>query len=431
MSSFSDPRWFDHEAVVERADAICCAVPQTDGCYLSHALTGSGTELDVVTLRIVDGPMSGRHAGLLIWPPRSAADRERALGPLAAAVDRDDLERRLRTATLRCRLETSPYGELEVRRIWDVVEEHPLPDPTGPTIISVPADLLPDTPPQSSMTRVHVIRSADEVQQAVELLRDAAVVGLDIETACTRLPPDQRELRDAFEPWNGSVRLVQVATTGSDGIINALVVDCWSVDPGPLLRLIGDGRRVLAHNGRFEQSWIKYRWDVEFTDLFDTCAWWTVIARHLDNAGFVHGVEDAKLVTVAERFLNVELDKSFQTSDWTLDNLSEGQFAYAGEDAAVLLPLAVLLEQMGETLGCGEQAAMASRAGVRRAAISAKFAAQRRPDEREEALALIAAAASPDDLTSAGAMIRRLVLGAPSRMIVGGAYRDRRAALTP
>ena len=251
----------------------------------------------------------------------------------------------------------------------------------------------------------------------------------DIETACTRLPPEQREDRAAFEPWNGTVRLVQIAAPGPDGGAISLVLDCWAVDPAPLLRLLGDGRRVLAHNARFEQSWITYRWGVDLGDLLDTCAWWTVIAGHLAAAGVDHGVEDAKLVTLAERFLRAELDKSFQTSDWAQETLSEGQLAYAGEDAAVLLPLAELLERMGATLGCTEQARLASLAGIRRAAWTTSFGAERNPDEQEEALAMIASAASSDDLAEAGALMRRMVLSATSRKSVADAYRARRAAL--
>ena len=428
MSAFSDPRWFDREAAVEREEVVCRAVPQDDGAIVRPAETQSGSPLDVVTFRICEGPRTGRHAGLLLWPPRSPADRERVLGPLAAC-DAAELEQRLAGTAVRCRLETSPFGELEVRRVLDVAPDTPIPDAAGPVPPEVRADILPPPLPEPPATRIHVIRTPAEVEQAVELLQGQPVLGLDIETACTRLPPDEREDRAAFDPWNGTVRLVQLAAPGPEGGAVAIVLDCWEVDPGPLLRLLGDGRRVIAHNARFEQSWITYRWDVELVGLFDTCAWWTVIARHLEAAGVDHGVEDAKLVTLAERFLRAELDKSFQTSDWAQEELSEGQLAYAGEDAAVLLPLADLLEQIGNELGCAAQAEAASRAGARRAAWTASFGAERESDEREEALAMIAEAASVDDLAQAGAFMRRMVLSAASRAAVAEAYRSRRAAL--
>lgn len=429
MSAFSDPRWFDRDGAVERADVACRAVPQPDGSLIRAAETQSGAPLDVVTFRICEGPLTGRHAGLLIWPPRSQADRERTLGPLADAEDREELERRLAGTTLRCRVETSPFGELEVRKLLDAAGDCDVPEAAGPHPPLVREDLLPPTPPEAPAWTIHVVRSAAEVQQAADLLRDAPVLGLDIETACTRLPPEEREERAAFDPWNGTVRLVQIAAPGPDGSPIAIVLDCWDVDPGPLLQLLADGRRVIAHNARFEQSWIAYRWGVEIAGLFDTCAWWTVIAGHLDAAGFAHGLEDAKLVSLAARFLNAELDKTFQTSDWSQEELSEGQLAYAGEDAAILLPLASLLEELGEELGCAEQARLASLAGGRRAAWTTKFAAERNGDEREEALAMIASANAPADLEQAGAIMRRMVLSHASRGAVADAYRERRAAL--
>ena len=429
MSGFSDPRWFDRDGAVDRAEVVCRAVPQDDGTYIRAAETKSGAPLDVVTFRVCEGPLAGRHAGLLVWPPRTAADRERALGPLGSTADRDELEQRLATAAVRCRVETSPFGDLEVRRLLDLAPDCALPDAAGPQPPAVRDDLLPPAPPEAPAWTTRILRSADEVQEAAQLLRDQPALAVDIETACTRLPPDEREGRGAFEPWNGTVRLVQIAAPGPDGSPIAVVVDCWELDPAPLLALLGDGRRVIAHNAKFEQTWIAYRWGVELGGLFDTCAWWSVIARHLDAAGFDHGVEDAKLVTLAARFLGAELDKTFQTSDWSQEELSDGQLAYAAEDAAILLPLAVILEQLGEELGCTDQARLASLAGARRVLWTTKLGAEREPDEREEALAMIGSASSAADLEQAGAIMRRMVLSAASRQAVAAAYRARRSAL--
>ena len=208
VSAFSDPRWFDREAAVDREDVICRAVPQDDGGYIRHAETQSGLQLDVVTFRVCEGPLSGHHAGLLIWPPRNAADRERALGALASTPD-DHLAARLADVAVRCRLETSPFGELEVRKLLEVVTDIELPEAAGPNPPMVREDLLPPRPPEPPVTTIKVLRTPDEVLQAVDLLKDQPVLGFDIETACTRLPPEQREDRAAFEPWNGTVRLVQ------------------------------------------------------------------------------------------------------------------------------------------------------------------------------------------------------------------------------
>jgi hypothetical protein len=384
----------------------------------------------VLTLRVAEGPLRGRHAGLLIWPPRSPAERERTLGPLADADGPDDLERRLAAMTLRCRLETGPFGDLEVRRVLEAVDELPIPAASGPVPPTADAGILPARPPDAAAPTVRVLRDADEIREAAELLADAPRLALDIETACTRLPPERREERDAFEPWNGTVRLVQIAAPGPDGAPIAVIADCWEADPGPLLRLLGTpGREVVAHNARFEQSWLMYRWGVELAEVVDTCAWWSVIARHLAAAGVETGVEDARLVSLADRIVGLELDKSYQTSDWAAEDLSEGQLAYAGLDAAVLLPLADSLERIGGELGCVEQARLASRAGARRAAYAASLAAERSSDERDEALRMLDDAASTADLGAIGAAMRRMVLSRSSREALAAAFRARRADL--
>jgi hypothetical protein len=430
VAAFSDPRWFDREGAVERAEVACRAVPQADGSMIRHAQTQSGGELDVVTLRVAEGPLTGRHAGLLIWPPRRPGDLERTLGPLAAVDDLEELAERLATATVRCRLETSPFGDLEVRRILELAPELPVPEPAGPVPPDVPDGLLPAAPTEPPQARVQVIRDAAQVREAAELLAGMPVLAVDIETACTRLPPDRREERDAFEPWNGTVRLVQVAAPAPDGGLAAIVIDCWEADPLPVLRLLGEpGREVIAHNAKFEQSWIAYRWGIEFSAVIDTMAWWSVIASHLQAAGVEHGVEDARLVTLVERFIGLELDKSYQTSNWSLEELSAGQLEYAGLDAAVLVPLADVLAEVGGALGCAEQARIASLACARRAAVSIRFGADRNPDELDEARAMIAHAASAADLETAGALMRRMALRAASREALADDYRARRQAL--
>lgn len=430
MAAFSDPRWFDRDGAVEHAEVACRAVPQADGSMIRHAHTQSGGELDVVTVRVAEGPLSGRHAGLLIWPPRRPGDLQRTLGPLAAVDDLDELAVRLAATTLRCRLETSPFGDLEVRKVLAIAPDLPVPEPAGPVPPEVPDGLLPAPPAEPPVARVQVIRDAAQVQEAARLLGDLPVLAVDIETACTRLPPERREERDAFEPWNGTVRLVQVAAPAPDGGLAAIVIDCWEADPLPVLRLLGEpGRRVIAHNAKFEQSWIAYRWGIEFDAVVDTMAWWSVIAGHLGAAGVEHGVEDARLVTLVERFIGLELDKSFQTSDWSLEELSAGQLEYAGLDAAVLVPLAATLEAIGTALGCAEQARIASLACARRALGTIHFGAERHPDEADEARAMIAQAVSAADLETAGALMRRMALRAQSRSELADVYRARRQAL--
>jgi hypothetical protein len=180
VSAFSDPRWFDREAAVEREDVVCRAVPQADGGYLRAAETQSGGHLSVATFRICEGPLTGHHAGLLLWPPRNAADRERALGALADTPD-ERLEERLAETAVRCRIETSPFGELEVRKVLEIAPACELPPPAGPNPPIVREDVLPPQPPEAPATRIMVLRDADEWASTVSMVsRDCGLHTWDL-----------------------------------------------------------------------------------------------------------------------------------------------------------------------------------------------------------------------------------------------------------
>lgn len=429
MDPLTDPRAFDRAAVLpERADLLCRAVPGEDGEIVRSTTTTNGTPVDAVTFRILEGVLAGRHAALLIWPSRRPDEvpyAVEALGP-----DRASYPERLRDQTFVAALETGPFGELEVRRLIATAPDTALVESLDPAIVDVPADLLPPPPPTPPPIHVRPLASGAEIEEAAQLLREASVLAVDIETACTRLPPERREERAAFEPVNGTVRLIQIAGHAADGALVTVIVDCWTHDPGPLLRVLAEAERVIAHNARFEQSWLAFRWDLELPGIFDTCAWWMVIARHLERAGFEHGLPDARLSTLAQRFCGIELDKSFQTSDWSQEELSAGQLEYAGIDAAVLLPLATLLERIGNELGCDAQARAASLAGARRALAAGRRSARLDEDESTTAGEQLVAARDIGELDQAAARLRRTVLGAASRERLGRLYRERRAALS-
>lgn len=429
MSALSDPRWFDRAAVAAPGtEVVCRAVPAEDGAILAARETANGTPVSAVTFRILDGPLEGHHAGLLLWPPRRP---DEIPWPVEILAGSDDLSASLAGEAFRAEVETGPFGELEVRKLIGRAGDLPLVDIEDARSDAVPAVRLPEPPEVPAPVRVHVLRDASEIEEAAALLARAPMIALDIETACTRLPPERREERAAFEPVNGTVRLLQLAAWNDEGEAVAIIADCWDLDPAPLLRVLSDAPRVIAHNARFEQSWLAYRWDLALPAVFDTCAWWMIIARHLDGAGVDHGVPDARLQTLAARFCAEELDKTFQTSDWGREELSDGQLEYAGRDAAVLLPLQGILQDIGSALGCVDQATAASTAGARRALAGARRSAARDQDELDEARAILTGATTLADLDRGTALLRRMALSADSRERLGPLYRERRQALSP
>src|SRR5919202_5500484 len=175
-----------------------------------------------------------------------------------------------------------------------------------------------------SATDYKLIGTADELRAACEELSRADAVGFDTETT-------------SLDPYAGRVRLAQLsAPSGATWLVDLdrfADGDAAKAESlAPLRRLLAAPRPVkVAHNAKFDAKWVKRHLGVELGGVFDT-----MLASQLVSAGETedrHG-----LATVVERYLNEEMDKSQQLSDWS-GELSEAQLEYAARDAAVMLPL--------------------------------------------------------------------------------------------
>lgn len=154
---------------------------------------------------------------------------------------------------------------------------------------------------------------SDETQarQAVEGLNLEITVGLDTETY-----------------WDASmnrshVSLIQIAPRAGD----VLVFDIFSVDVEILRPLIeSTGVTMVAHNARFDEGML--------------------IGAGLRPAGFVDTLRLARsalrlpsysLAGVCAHLFGIELDKSFQKSNWRRRPLTRAQLEYAALDAHITL----------------------------------------------------------------------------------------------
>ncbi len=144
-----------------------------------------------------------------------------------------------------------------------------------------------------------------------ELLREEAIA-LDVETTLD---------------W-GTLCLAQVAT----GDFNA-VIDVFEIgDLAPFFLVLEDPAvRVIIHNAPFERG-VLGRYGCQITSIFDTLA----ASRRLRGYRIPGG---HSLRAVCRRELGFELDKSYQTCDWTRRPLTPGQLNYAALDAEVLIDL--------------------------------------------------------------------------------------------
>src|SRR5215831_1433195 len=177
--------------------------------------------------------------------------------------------------------------------------------------------------PTSRLASVHhmnesyqVVSTPEGIRQACEQLQHAEAIGTDCETT-------------DLNPINGQLRLLQLATPEHTFIFDHRKIGNPEAY-GPLKEIIEEPhRRIISHNSKFEQKWLKYVLGIEPATPF--CS---QIAHRLIEYSGSHTLE-----STAKKFLDINLDKTLQHSDWSRNELSEEQLRYAARDAQVLIPL--------------------------------------------------------------------------------------------
>jgi hypothetical protein len=245
-------------------------------------------------------------------------------------------------------LPSPPASVLDDVLPWDTPEDEE-DGVTDPDLFDGPwADDLP----------YEYITEPDRLDAILTTLLAADAVGLDCETYGTGN-------KEALNFALGTIRLVQLATTDGCWILDLAHLPSEAV--GVLVdRLFREARRLVAHNARFDVSFLCWTFGLDPPDpgrVFCTL----IAARVLDG-----GLLDAKaeinaalrqpgrppvyggippqrkrftLETVVGRELGDAVSKQEQKSNWAAEPLTDAQLAYAAEDARVLVPLAEALEQ--------------------------------------------------------------------------------------
>ena len=168
--------------------------------------------------------------------------------------------------------------------------------------------------------------NSSNVGEAIQACKEAEVVGLDTETT-------------ALHPKDGRLRLIQLAPNTE----TVYILDAFKTDPRLLLPLFDGSVRFIGHNLAFD---LRFLWSVDLVlqhgkNLFDS-----MIAGELLDAGVLPRISHA-LDAMCLRLLNHEVDKTYQTSDWSGD-LSSDQLRYAAKDVTILIPLYHKLKKMLE-----------------------------------------------------------------------------------
>jgi len=132
-------------------------------------------------------------------------------------------------------------------------------------------------------------------------------------------------------PKRGGVSLVQLASRAQP---QGSIIDAFRADPTPLLRKL-ENVPTIAHNAKFEISFLRETYGVELSRVRDT-----MLMDQVLTAGD-RPLEGYSLESLVARYLpdHEPLDKTQQKSDWSQRPLTPEQLEYAAEDAAVLVDL--------------------------------------------------------------------------------------------
>ena len=152
-------------------------------------------------------------------------------------------------------------------------------------------------------------------------LDDTELVALDLETT-------------GLDARKDRVRLLSISLDTVDGGQLAYLVDCFTVDPGPLFDLLAE-KELVCHNAAFELGFLATLGFAPGAAVHDT-----MLLSQLLAAGTFDRVN---LAACCERYLSKALDKDEQRSDWS-GKLTGEQLAYAALDVQVLVPLLQALD---------------------------------------------------------------------------------------
>jgi len=209
---------------------------------------------------------------------------------------------------------------------------------------SLQPELLQDPGPTLSHEVIEV-SSSQAWERALQEIKAAGICGLDLETT-------------GLDPLSSRVRVASLSLPSGQ----VYMADFWELGgSAPLQDLASLSERLdikkVGHNLKFDLAFIQASQGrrLQITNIFDT-----MLASQVSWAGYYDLVKAPKatkfpwkkklpehsLKALAERHLGLTLAKEYQASDWAAETLSPEQKAYAGMDAAVLLPLHDILQKL-------------------------------------------------------------------------------------
>ncbi len=181
---------------------------------------------------------------------------------------------------------------------------------------------------------VYLVDDEKGFRRCLDALDAAPRVGVDTEA-------------NSFHAYRERVCLIQAATSEAEWIVDPLSVDVTAL--GDLFR--DEQREVVFHAAEFDIASLKRSFGFSFCSLFDT-----------QVAAMLLGMGQLGYSALVKQFLDLDIKKGQQRSDWGRRPLNEKQISYAAADVRYLLTLRERLGRMLESRGrLGEAQSLFSR----------------------------------------------------------------------
>ena len=177
------------------------------------------------------------------------------------------------------------------------------------------------------------IKTEEELVRMALDIEKYSVFGVDLEFL-TRVVGDSlvegQDLASMEMPSNsGFVCTLQISTIDKDYIVDAIYLR--EKIPLYLKGMFEDFNKIkLFHGSDYDLQWLKVDFDINLVNMFDTARGYMILNQD-KNA--------VSLAKLSEIYLNLTLDKSFQTSFWGMRPLPKVMLDYARLDSRVLMGL--------------------------------------------------------------------------------------------
>ncbi|XP_016961271.1 exosome component 10 [Drosophila biarmipes] len=169
----------------------------------------------------------------------------------------------------------------------------------------------PVLPPLMADTELMVVNTVEKLQQALEELRQAPQIAIDVE-------------HHSYRTFMGITCLVQMSTRNKDYIFDTLILR----DEMHILNLVlTDPKKLkILHGADLDIEWLQRDLSLYIVNMFDTHR----AAKALNMARL-------SLAFLLKNYLDLDVDKSLQLADWRMRPLPQQLIDYARQDTHFLI----------------------------------------------------------------------------------------------